>query len=330
MENEANDGTMPPCWLDDEPARALSGALARAGIPAWATGGAVRDGLAGREPGTVEILVGADAPALREALRGTPFETRRGRSGRPAPGRPDTWRRTSFSLRPLGSAVSPASLDRDARGRDFTVNAVRCDLSGRIDDPLGGVADLSGGRVRLAAPSAVRDDPVRVLRYARMRAILGEDAPDAEARTEAEAYAGRLGSASPGAALSEMVRILRLPEPAMLRALADLDGLGALEALMLSPDVGRLQAFLDALPGGRLRDDPLLRLGALALAPTIGGRWVNGLLPRWGDRRDARVDAVSGMLAAERGPPRHGLGPVEARAVREAARASLAAGSAAP
>ncbi len=324
MDNEAHKGTMPPCWLDDEPARALSGALGRAGIAAWATGGAVRDGIARREPATVEILVGADGRTLRDALGGTPFETPRGRAGRPAPGRPETWRPTSFSLKPLGKAVSPARLDRDALGRDFTVNAVRCDLSGRIEDPLGGVADLALGRVRLAAPSALRDDPVRVLRYARMRAILGEGKPDPEAMTEAEAYACRLADAAPAEALSELVRIMRLPEPAMLRAIGELDEMGALEAMMLSPDPGRLRAFLDALPQGRLRDDPLLRLGMLALAPTVGGRWVNGLVPRWGDRRDARVDAVSGLLVAGTGQPRHGLRPADAATVMKAALSSLA------
>lgn len=61
-------------------------------------------------------------------------------------------------------------LEGDLRGRDFTINAMALDVNQfeQVIDPLGGAADLRGKRLRLCAPSAVADDPVRAVRAVRM------------------------------------------------------------------------------------------------------------------------------------------------------------------
>ena len=57
-----------------------------------------------------------------------------------------------------------ASLESDLRGRDFTVNAIALNLrDNTIHDPLGGAMDLKDKRLRACSPSAISDDPVRVL-----------------------------------------------------------------------------------------------------------------------------------------------------------------------
>ena len=253
---------MPPCWLDDEPARALRSVLDGAGLRAWATGGAVRDGLLGRDrPRVAEILVAGTPSRIRRTMAASPFLLCPDKAYRPSC---EEWTPIALRLVPLGDTSLGPSLERDAIGRDFTLNAVRCDLSGHIADPLGGLRDLAGSRVRLASPSSLRDDPVRVIRYARMRALVGETDPDPEAYGEALAYASRIADAPAPAVLRETLRLLMLPDDALRRSLRDLDRLGALETLALAPDRHRLLRYLGALsPSDPARSDPFLRLGVL-------------------------------------------------------------------
>lgn len=90
---------------------------------------------------------------------------------------------------PPGGGHHPArvvftqSMEQDALRRDFTVNALYADLAtGRVLDPVNGLADLAGRRLSTCRPSAVetlRDDGLRLLRMARFAGELGfEIAPD--------------------------------------------------------------------------------------------------------------------------------------------------------
>ncbi|MBI4161153.1 MAG: HD domain-containing protein [Acidobacteria bacterium] len=57
----------------------------------------------------------------------------------------------------------------ELRRRDFTVNALACNLrTGAILDPCGGLRDLARGRVRAATPGALAADPLRILRGVRI------------------------------------------------------------------------------------------------------------------------------------------------------------------
>lgn len=65
------------------------------------------------------------------------------------------------------------SLTADLRRRDLTVNSIAVDAaSAEIFDPLGGVGDLLTKRLRANGPTAFLDDPLRVLRLARLVAEL--------------------------------------------------------------------------------------------------------------------------------------------------------------
>ena len=57
----------------------------------------------------------------------------------------------------------------DAKRRDFTINSIYSDLSGKIFDPLGGVADLRKGIVKFIgdAEQRIKEDYIRILRYIR-------------------------------------------------------------------------------------------------------------------------------------------------------------------
>lgn len=78
----------------------------------------------------------------------------------------------------------------DALRRDFTINAMSVDRSGRLFDYFGGFDDLQNGRVRFVgkAVDRIREDYLRILRYfrflARFGSISAQDAYTLEAIRE--------------------------------------------------------------------------------------------------------------------------------------------------
>ncbi len=102
----------------------------------------------------------------------------------------------------------------DAARRDFTVNALYADATGRVLDPIGGLPDLAARRVRfIGDPVArIREDRLRILRFFRFTAWYAEgmDAGGlAACRAEAEGVEAlaheRLGA--------EMRKLLAAPDP---------------------------------------------------------------------------------------------------------------------
>ena len=67
-----------------------------------------------------------------------------------------------------------ATLDKDLRRRDFTINAIAYSFRQQTAiDPLGGMQDLQRGIIRMISPENLRDDPLRLLRAYRQAAQLG-------------------------------------------------------------------------------------------------------------------------------------------------------------
>jgi putative nucleotidyltransferase with HDIG domain len=141
-------------------------------------------------------------------------------------------------------------LETDLRGRDFTLNALAVRLSelvlggeAPIIDPLGGLADLEGRRLRLCSETALRDDPVRALRGVRLALALDiEISPDL---AEALSRSGpRLSDVAAERLRDELLRLLELPRGG--RGLRELDRLGLLETLL--PEVGPMRRCLQGPP----------------------------------------------------------------------------------
>lgn len=67
--------------------------------------------------------------------------------------------------------------EADLARRDFTINAMGLELTGdrkgKLEDPAGGLSDLESGMIRMTAPEAFDDDPLRLLRAFRFSAQLG-------------------------------------------------------------------------------------------------------------------------------------------------------------
>ncbi len=72
----------------------------------------------------------------------------------------------------LPTVEFPASLEEDARRRDFTINALALSLDGRLHDPFGGLADLRDSLLRVLHPASFVDDPTRMIRGVRFAARL--------------------------------------------------------------------------------------------------------------------------------------------------------------
>jgi poly(A) polymerase len=205
-------------------------AIARAALPglaAWLVGGAVRDQLLGRPVEDLDIVVDGDvrtaAKALSRAAGGPLFELSEafGAWRVLAPDR--SWQ---ADLSPLRGG----SLEADLALRDFTVNAIAEPLAGgpRVD-PHGGVADLETRRLRMVAPGAFADDPLRVVRASRLACEL-ELEIDAGTVAAARAQAPRAAEVAQERVFAELRRLLAAG--AAPRGLALLEEVGAAAAIL--------------------------------------------------------------------------------------------------
>jgi tRNA nucleotidyltransferase/poly(A) polymerase len=166
--------------LGHEGARLVRRSIA-AGPPTAFVGGWVRDALIGRASGDVD-LVTSDPDALVAAMQAA--GARKAVCLDPARG---TWRVVlRGGLFVDLSGLKGGSLEEDLRARDLTINAIAWTPDGGLIDPLGGADDLRAGRLRLASPSSLRDDPLRALRVARF-ALRLDAQPDLELLEEMRA-----------------------------------------------------------------------------------------------------------------------------------------------
>ncbi|MEQ8696219.1 MAG: CCA tRNA nucleotidyltransferase [Bauldia litoralis] len=177
-------------WLADAPVRAAFDVLDRDAPPSRIVGGAVRDALAGLPVGELDFATPLEPPAVMQraeaaghkavptgfdhgtvtvVVRGRPFEVTTLREDVETDGRHAVVR--------FGS-----DWEADARRRDFTVNALSVDASGKVHDPLGGYPDIVARRIRFigAADQRIAEDRLRILRFFRFNATFADGALDPE------------------------------------------------------------------------------------------------------------------------------------------------------
>jgi putative nucleotidyltransferase with HDIG domain len=172
---------------------------------AWLVGGAVRDRLMGRPLEDVDIVVAGDAKAAARHLAvgcggpAFPLSEEFGAWRVLAPDR--TWH---VDLTPLRDDA----IEADLALRDFTVNAIAEPLEGgELIDPHDGVEDIAARRLRMVSPSALADDPLRVLRLARFACELGLE-PDPETAAEALRRAPGLAGVAAERIFAELRRLV--------------------------------------------------------------------------------------------------------------------------
>ena len=207
------------------------------GLVVYLVGGAVRDALVGCPIHDLDFSLPRDAIKtarhVADALEADfyPLDTERD-TGRVIVTNEDGTR----TLMDFAS-FRGTELESDLNNRDFTLNAIALDLSDNtIHDPLGGAMDLKEKRLRLCSPSAMADDPVRILRGVRLAANFGFSILP-ETRAAMKAAAGLLGNVSPERLRDELFRIFDGPKPAA--CLRELDLLGALDKIL--PELSALK-----------------------------------------------------------------------------------------
>jgi len=190
-------------------------------IPVWLVGGLVRDAALGRRGQDVDLVACRGSTAVVHRLqqvwscRGFRFR-KRGVT---------TWR---FSIDGRQVDLVDAArrgLDEELRRRELTINAMAYDLlARRLNDPVRGLADLRGKRLRLPRPGVIRDDPQRALRIARFLAQLPEFRLQPAARLEARACAPALRRVAAERVREELDKLLGARDPARgLRSIAQLE-----------------------------------------------------------------------------------------------------------
>ncbi len=190
-------------------------------VDAWVVGGAVRAAALGREIEDLDIAIAAGekgaARSLAHGLDGHAF---------PLSDEFGTWRVVDRDHRPVAdlTRLRGGSIGADLAGRDFTVGAVAVPLDGGpLLDPHGGLEDLRRRRLRAVSGRAFSDDPLRLLRAARLGAEL-ELELEPETLRLAAAEASRAGDPAGERQFAELSRMVAGPNP--LRGIALIDELG--------------------------------------------------------------------------------------------------------
>ena len=168
------------------------------GYEAYLVGGGVRDLLLGRQPKDFDIATNARPEEIKQIFRNCRLVGRRFRLAhiwfgrdvievatfRAPPREDDDGHHEKENGRILRDNVY-GTLEEDAWRRDFTVNALYYDIRDfSVVDYTGGLADLEQGMLRLIGDPErrYREDPVRMLRAARLAVKLGFRLhPDTEA-----------------------------------------------------------------------------------------------------------------------------------------------------
>lgn len=224
---------------DTELVRRVTAAIA-AGSPdleVWVVGGAVRDAALEIEVEDLDLAVDGDpapvAKAVTKALGGFSFELSAEYPTWRAADREGSWQVDVAAFRGPG-------VEDDLTRRDFTLGAIAVRLGTWEGlDPLGGLADLEQGRIRAAGPTAFSDDPLRLMRAARLAAQFGwQITPDT--LSLGRASAGRSGEPAGERTLSELCRLVASRNP--VAGLAAMEGLGLFDALL--PEVGGMRGVV--------------------------------------------------------------------------------------
>jgi poly(A) polymerase len=202
----------------------------------WIVGGAVRDAIRGSTVVDLDLAVGGDpgvvARRIAERAGGVAFELS---------AEFGTWRALA-SDRGWHTDVTRlrgAEIAADLLQRDFTVNAIAVPLAdpgAEPFDPHAGAGDLEAEVLRAVSGRSFADDPLRILRAARLGAELGFEVEPATVALALES-AARAGEPAGERQLGELRLLVAGPDP--LRGLRLLDQLGGTSGVL--PELAALR-----------------------------------------------------------------------------------------
>jgi tRNA nucleotidyltransferase (CCA-adding enzyme) len=231
-------------------------AAGQAGVNLFLTGGAMRDMLAGFRIRDLDFVV--EGPALKVAkavcdqsgakLLSTD-ETRKtadlvfpgGVTAQIAMSRTEKYGRAGSKPQ-----ISPATIQEDLRGRDFTCNAIALSLNkasrGLLLDPMNGLADIERKELRAVSTYGFYDDPSRLLRLVRLCIRLGFTIEERTQMQVANAREAEVEKSIPPRTFGEELRRISAEDnPAeILKALDDAGLLAAFSPVLAGPKLNLL------------------------------------------------------------------------------------------
>jgi len=231
----------------------VQAAAAQALMNVFLTGGAMRDMLAGFRIRDLDFVTEGNAlklaKAVCDATRASMTSTDENRksaellfpSGVTAQismSRQDKYARTGAKPH-----VTPATIQEDLRGRDFTCNAIALSLNrasrGLLLDPMNGLADIERKELRAISTYGFYDDPTRLLRLIRFQVRLGFTVEERTKMQVANAREAEVHKSIPARALSEELKRISFED-------------GPSEILKLLEEAGLMAIFSPALAGSKL------------------------------------------------------------------------------
>ena len=257
-------------WITDPGTDRVMSMLENAGFQAWFVGGCVRDALAGKQVGDIDLTTDAPPKRVMElataaGLKAIPTGVEHGTVTVIAdrPYEITTFRRDIETDGRRAVVAFSDNLEEDAMRRDLTINAIYADRTGLVRDPVGGVADLRSKHIRFIgdAESRIREDYLRSLRYFRFYARFGDPSqgPDEAALAAIASNLAGLDTVSKERVGSEVVKLLAIPDVAP--ALATMAVSGVLAQIIPGADVRSIGPLIHLEAG--LPPNPFRRLAAL-------------------------------------------------------------------
>jgi tRNA nucleotidyltransferase/poly(A) polymerase len=258
--------------LRDPATRAVLAALGGEQRATRIVGGAVRDALLGMPVADADlatvmlpelVIERARAAGLKTALTGLSHGTVTVIAG----GRPfevTTLRRDIETDGRRAVVYFTTDWREDASRRDFTINALYCDVAGEILDPLGGLRDLGERNVRFIgrAEDRIREDYLRILRFFRFFAWYGSGRPDPLGLKACARLKEGIARLSAERVWAELKRLLKAPDPT--RALLWMRTTEVLQkALPESWGIDAVPRLVAAEQAEGWRPDALLRLESI-------------------------------------------------------------------
>jgi tRNA nucleotidyltransferase (CCA-adding enzyme) len=255
-------------------------AAGHANVNLFLTGGAMRDMLAGFRIRDLDFVVEGNAIKIAKAVADATGakivlvdEHRKcvellfasGVTAQIAMSRQEKYAKTGAKPQ-----ISPATIQDDLRGRDFTCNAIALSLSrasrGLLLDPMNGLADIGRRELRAVGPYGFYDDPSRLLRLVRFHVRLAFTIEERTQMQVANAREAEVEKLIPAQALGRE-----------LKRIAAEDSAG--DILKALDQAGLLTLFSSALTGAKLNLPALAKFEKVARLVTDDLRWRNA---RWG------------------------------------------------
>lgn len=263
----------PREWMTAPETQAVLAALEADGAPARFVGGCVRDTLMNRPVRDIDIATPKSpervmALLARADIRAIPTGIDHGTVTAVKDGKHFEITTLRRDVETFGRRARVAFTDdwmADAARRDFTMNALFLDASGRVFDPFDGLKDIEAGRVRFVGTGRTRieEDVLRLLRFFRFFAHFDRPPPDVEALAACKELAPKLPTLSGERVRAEILKLLEAPDPAATLAL--MAGEGILAHVLPEANAFARLAALTAIEREVLvrPPDALLRLGAV-------------------------------------------------------------------